>query len=46
LSVVTARLRISDLFTCPVGQPQYKIYLSNVSFHWYRTNVNVEAWYL
>jgi hypothetical protein len=24
-------------FTCPVGQPRYKIYLSDVSFHWYRT---------
>ena len=24
-------------FTCPIGQPQYKIYLSNVSYHWYRT---------
>jgi hypothetical protein len=26
-----------DFFTCPVGQQYYKIYLSDVSFHWYRT---------
>ena len=49
LSDVPARLGISDIclifFTCPVGQPYYKIYLSDVSFHWYRTNVNVEAWW-
>ena len=32
-----------DFLTCPVGQPKYKIYLSDVSFHWYWTNVNVEA---
>jgi hypothetical protein len=32
LSVVPARLGISDFFTCPVGQPQYKIYLSDVLF--------------
>ena len=43
LSIVLARLGISDFFTCPVGQPEYNIYLSDVSFHWYRTNVNVEA---
>ena len=29
-------------FTCPVGQLYYKIYLSDVSSDWYRTNVNVE----
>ena len=45
LSVVPAHLGISDFFTCPIGQPKYKIYLSDVSFHWYRTNVNVEACY-
>ena len=27
-----------------VGHPWYKIYLSGVSFHCYRTSVNVEAW--
>ena len=44
LSVVPAcSLWESDFFTCPVGQPLYKIYLSDISFHWYRTNVNVEA---
>ena len=37
LSVVPARLGISDFFTCPIGQLSYKIYLSDVSFHWYRT---------
>ena len=31
------------MYTCPVGQPWYKIYLSDVSFHWYQTNVNVKA---
>jgi len=34
----------SFFFSCPVGQPWwYKIYLSDVSFNWYRTNVNVDA---
>ena len=36
----------SFFFTCPVGQPWYKIYLSSISFNWYRTNVNVEACYI
>jgi hypothetical protein len=27
----------NNFFTWPVGQPYYKIYLSDVSFHWYRT---------
>jgi hypothetical protein len=37
LSVVPAHLGISDFFTCPIGQPKYKIYLSDVSFRWYWT---------
>jgi hypothetical protein len=31
------RVGQSFFFTCPVRQLWYKIYLSGISFHWYRT---------
>ena len=31
------RVGQSFFFTCPVRQPWYKIFLSGISFHWYRT---------
>jgi hypothetical protein len=42
LSVVPARLGIWCFHLS--RRTTYKIYLSDVSFHWYRTNVNVEVW--